>query len=1459
MPNKPANSSRASLRNRPSVLSTFAKGSTREVVFYVNGVRVALDNPDPALMLVDYLRSPEVGLTGTKIGCKEGGCGGCTVLRSEYDPKLKKVVHMASNSCLRPLPTVDGASFTTVEGMGSTKTRLNPVQYGIAAGNGSQCGFCTPGMVMSMCSLLVENPKPSLRDVEDALDGNLCRCTGYRPILEAFGRFAGRKPSEAQPMIRSEAGFEPFTGEYAPSPVLEPTFRPSGKNGKSALTPPAFPKELIERARHPKKMFAEGSGVHWCRPLTLADALRLKNDAGSKGIYVQGSTSAGIFGTLIKPGTVLVDIAGIPELQGVGFRSGGALLHIGGAATITQVLRLVGTASSQRKGPPQRILTAMHDILKQVANRHIRNLGSVTGNLTLVRKHAGTSEPFPSDVFTTLAALGAILTAASASWKKPKSFPLDEYVSEKLPADFMLTGISVPLPRNDSPEWYQVYKVARRSQNSHSLVNAGLRVRLDHQNQMAAGSATFIFGGISDRPVRARETETWMEGKPWTEETLRGVLPVLQKEIHRHLAELPNVGVPAAYRQSLAENLFYKFFVHVALNVAPREVSKEVQAAGHAWEVPLSRGQEHYQVFPDEAPVSEPIVKLTAFTQASGEAKYTQDLPAPPRTLHGAFAVSTQALAAFEFHPSLDKAIARLKKEFPGVRDVITARDIPNPKNNIIGIGSDDPVFAPGQVTASGQPLALVLAETDLTAIAAALYLQQHCVRYQSKTPVLTIAAALALPNKQGIFEEAPPTASFLTYIQTLERPHSDQEWLKDPSHLEPGTRVVSGRQRTGAQAHFYMETQAVLAIPGESGAITVHAGTQDPNTLQNSVAQVLSIPTNAVTIGVGLVGGAFGGKTTRVPFVGVPAALAAMKHQLPVRLVLPRKTDTGMIGKRHPLDGLYHAMFTNNGLVKGYRANCYVDAGNTYDCTFFVLDEMQLNGDGAYQIPTYSTEIIACRTNQASNTAVRSFGVTQVSMVREDAMEHVAFALGMLPEDVREKNLYRTGTATEFDETPYGEDLKDCDVRGLWSFMRKSSDFDAREREIREFNGKNVWRKRGISMVPLKYGIGYSRRMLNQGRAIVNVYQNDGSMLLLHGGVEMGQGIHTKMAQLLAHALNVPLNLIRVAESNTRAVGNAMSTGASTGADLNGGAVNKAGKLLRKRLEDMCLELREKHGEQFCIDNGIDYWRYKEGWQAQVTVKGSTSPSLMWINVVSQAFDQRVDLTSEAFYKTPHLKDVSGKYPHGRPYLYYTYGVACSEVEIDVLTGQSMVLRADVLYENAKSLNAALDIGQVQGGFVQGIGNMTCEQVFTDDAGRLLSYGTWEYKPPFTLNIPRDFRVTLLRRAPLVQQREGIVDPEALEEGTAGHGKVLGRSAVQSSRTSGEPPFVMATSVFFAIKHAILSARRDRGEDGWFELDAPATVQVIQQACLVQPDSLSLRPDAKASAAQHVKASSTR
>jgi xanthine dehydrogenase/oxidase len=359
--------------------------------------------------------------------------------------------------------------------------------------------------------------------------------------------------------------------------------------------------------------------------------------------------------------------------------------------------------------------------------------------------------------------------------------------------------------------------------------------------------------------------------------------------------------------------------------------------------------------------------------------------------------------------------------------------------------------------------------------------------------------------------------------------------------------------------------------------------------------------------------------------------------------------------------------------------------------------------------------------------------------------------------------------------------------------------------------------------MMPLKYGLGYNLGFLQQGSALIEAYVGDGTVLVHHGGVEMGQGMMTKMAQVAAYALNLPLALIEMTPMNTNIVPNATGTGATSSSDINGGAILEAGDQLRKRLEAFCDQCQEWFGVQWCIDNGINYWNYDNGWQAEVLVKGKTKPSMMWLNVLSQAYQYRVDLSGQALYKTPGLGDLDDK-----QFYDYTYSAACSEVEIDVLTGETTILRADICYDMGKSMNPAIDIGQIEGAFVMGIGNVLSEELVYqpngEQRGALNTTNTWQYKPPASTTIPLDLRVEIFPRNAASEVRE---DPNLL----------------LSSKGVGEPPCVLAASVHSAVKQAVLAARKDRGHEDWFSLRSPATVERVREACLVEPGDLNLKP----------------
>jgi len=889
------------------------------------------------------------------------------------------------------------------------------------------------------------------------------------------------------------------------------------------------------------------------------------------------------------------------------------------------------------------------------------------------------------------------------------------------------------------------------------------------------------------------------------------VLPVLEREVAAHIRDYDGTEfLPRGYRASLCRTLFYKFYVHVA-EARGAPVSPAVASAGRLEERPLTRGTEVTDVYPQERPVGMPILKDTAFLQATGEAMYTDDLPLPPNGLAASYVLSGIARGRFRWREgsaaaALDAVAARVS----GVVDLVTIDDVPiltaeqlpegkdplRRPNNLIGMGGDDPVFAQdGEILSWGQPIALVLAEDMWAAQTAARILEEEHLCYEAEAPILEIEQALAEPDHAGVFQDLPT----LDHIPSITRAGSDSAWLDHPETPLPGGALLRGVQRTEAQAQFYLEVQNCMVVPGEGDDLVIYASTQQPAGLQQYAASILGLSTANIQVYVRRLGGGFGGKQSRPYMLSTATAVAARKARRPVKLVLTRNQDMATIGKRHPFRGTFAVSYTPEGQIQGMRLDMVSNGGFTYDASFPVMDLAQQNGDGCYFVPTYRTTGAVARTNLASNTGMRGFGTIQAVLAVEEAIERVAHATGMLPEDVRRRNMYQTATGTSWQQTHFAQDLKYCNAITLYDQLRTHCEFDRRQAEITAWNEKSRWKKRGISLMPLKYGVGYQPRTLEQGSAYVSIYAADGTVLVQHGGIEMGQGINTKMTQIAAQELGIPMSLIRVGDTWTGAAPNSEPTAASSGSDLFGSAVKAACQVLRARLLE------------YCEYSGTDPW------PADVAAP--------WRKVVAGAFGARVDLQAEATYKTPWIGSVGGSQPYGRAFLYFVYSAACSEVEVDVLTGETTLLRTDILFDNGQSLNPCLDIGQIEGGFLQGAGMMLTEQMMYTSDGALYSDGTWDYKPPGTKSVPLVFNVRLHQT-----QRYHPVT-----------GLPLDYASVNGSKGIGEPPLVLAATVYFAVKHAIMAARRDRGDAAWPEITVPATVGRVQDAVGITDDTLRL------------------
>lgn len=1436
----------ASTRARPAK-------QTNTLVFWVNDRKHVVENPDPRMLLLDYLRSGEVGLTGTKKVCAQGGCGACTVTLSRWNPRTQKVEQTAINSCLRPLCAVDGMAITTVEGVGSIATALSPVQYQVAIDNGSQCGYCTPGWVMSMHSYLVANPdaQPTQAEIEALFDGNLCRCTGFRPILYAMRHFAadwsavdehGSMKCRPWPTYDAKTGkgLIPLRNEREPNPITNLPHRP------------------------PAPLHVRHRDYEWRRVLSLAELEQLiRANPGPEPLrMVVGNTSIGIYGEPAQdvcygPPLTRVDIADIPELHGRAVEPEG--LVVGAATTYSEFLRFLADVTT-RATPAQRSgLAAIHYMAQRTAGRIVRDAASLGGNTMIVVQHVDVGVPFPSDMFTALCMMGASVEVTCPAWGAKRRLGMLEF-AEAWRADAGLHAGAILLryniPWTAPRELARTFKVALREINAHSIVNAGLRVRFGDDGAVAA--AQVVYGGIGPIAFHVEALERWLIGRRWDADLLAGGLRLVRDAVwaqivatRARMATIPDEGFTDAYRAHLTESFFYQFFVWVAEQIDPAIIPAPLRSAG-AWPQtrPVSRGTQSYEPYPDEYPVNLPYIKAEAFIQATGEAVYTHDELLPRNGVEGAPVLSIQPLANFAFTlpgggatVDADQLAAHLREHEVDFVDLVTAKDIPG-ANDQSYQGPSDPLICSGQTTACGQVLAIVVARTAQAAINIAYRIQQQCVAY---SPVID---ERGLPRQPLLsLEQAIAAESFLITdnVWGVRRKGTTLGWAKPDAASDEALvewqgrhvrcKVVHGEQSSRCpQMHFYLETQSSVAIPNDNGDITVISSTQNPDTILGAVTSALALGSNRVDVRIRRVGGGYGGKGPRSPWAAANAAVAAVKLRRPVKLAMTREADSALFGHENPLYGRYaFAIGTgeddpdNRGMLMGLDIHYFMDAGNTADCSPVVMDCTLLRADNGYYVPNYETKGMVCLTNLISNTSFRSLDAISGIVILEDGLEAAAHAIGMLPEDVREKNLYQLG-----DFTPYGQVLQYCYLKDVWRYTKRKANFDRRLEAVREFNRNNRWRKRGISMMPIKYGMGFNATFLERGDALVDIYDGDGTVIVRHGGCEIGQGLNTQVMQLVAEALNIPVYMIQVGTTSTRVIPNPISTGASTGSAFNGGAAQKAAQRLRERLEAFCVEQLDTKGRDYCTQNHLDFWNYDTGWNTLYEV-GEGKQALLWSAIVKAANMDRVNLSTQAQHnETGGSRSDANLQFHPKTseavqnFVGFTYSAACTEVEVDILTGETTILRTDLIYDMGKSINPATDVGQIEGGFVQGIGRVLVENVAWQPDGPQRGINntpnTWGYKIPATTTVPLELHVDLYPRERSAEVPE---NPNLL----------------LSAKEVGEPPLCLAATVYFAVKHAILDSRTERGKPGWFRLDMPCTVQVIRTACEVDIAELNLAP----------------
>jgi xanthine dehydrogenase large subunit len=695
----------------------------------------------------------------------------------------------------------------------------------------------------------------------------------------------------------------------------------------------------------------------------------------------------------------------------------------------------------------------------------------------------------------------------------------------------------------------------------------------------------------------------------------------------------------------------------------------------------------------------------------------------------------------------------------PGVLTVLTAADVPG-ENDTGPARHDEPLF-PREICFAGQAVAWVVGETEEAARAAA---GAVAVQYEVLPAILAIEDAIA-------------AGSFLTDGDRLRTGDAEAAIREAPHRLE-------GELRIGGQEHFYLETNAALAYRDDDGGLMVHSSTQHPSETQEIVARVLGVPKNGVVVQCLRMGGAFGGKEVQANAWAAIAALASTKIGRPVRVRLTRRQDMVLTGKRHPFLARFRVGFADDGALLGAAIALFSDGGWSLDLSFPVLGRAMFHTDNCYRVPHMDVVGRVCRTNHVSHTAFRGFGGPQGMLVIEEILDRVARARGLPPHVVRARNFYRQG-----DRTHYGQEVRHPErIARIWSELQATSDFAARWDAVAVFNAASPHVKRGLAMTPVKFGISFTTTFFNQAGALVLVYR-DGSVQVNHGGTEMGQGLHTKVQQVAADGLGLPLSSIRLMPTRTDKVPNTSATAASSGSDLNGAAVRDACDQIRERLAGIAAACFGVTPAEVVFADGRVY--------PQAVPEGG----LPFATIVNEAYLARLPLFAAGYYRTPGIT-FDWKTGQGTPFHYFAYGAAVSEVEVDGFTGQYRLLRTDILHDVGDSLSPLVDRGQVEGGFVQGVGWLTTEELVWNADGVFVSHGASTYKLPTLGECPPDLRVAFLDRA----REPGVI-----------HG----------SKAVGEPPLMLAISVREALRAAVAAF----GTGGVVELGSPATPEAVYWA----------------------------
>ncbi|CAM9230194.1 unnamed protein product, partial [Ectocarpus fasciculatus] len=1389
--------------------------------FYLNGDLVTITQPfPPSLLLLDYLLN-ETPYTGTKYGCGEGGCGACSVL-IKGNKRLEDEFRVI-NACLRPLAACHGLHIITVEGLphdNETELELptsstgaaenlrfappgtvNKVAYTIAANGGTQCGFCTPGFTMSLNSSCGDCPQTEevLGDIEDIYSGHICRCTGYRGLL-----LAAKK--ELLPASNRQ-----LTHELSETPdnVIDVEANSYSMGSIHILHPP-----------HPTPMVELNGSKKWFNADTWDRAKELVADAIAANVsykLVRGNTSAGVYkdeewlnvDRFINLNHIATTSAPV-EITDRGLR-------LSPECTINNLTSFI---SNHREKYIES--EALLSLLRRVAGNQVRNAGTVFGSISMAIKHG-----FLSDTFLGLVTGNTTVLVdfyENNTWsERPGALLFDLTTWQN--QHFIIRSVVLPLRVIESSDLFvHCFKVARRLQNAHSLVNLGCRVeRVDGIWKSTLFLGNFLTTGY----LRLRSDDNEAD-----EDTdLDGERVVSAHRIGRIFDDIVNMDRDSLQsRVSIAAGLFLKTilrFLHERRAITLTDLESITSNVYGEKRLSYAHGKQAYRVNEMSFPVSEPMIKTTAVHQAMGSTKYTRTKQVPEGGVHATFFLSTKATGLLLWNEAEVArfsyvAADRIFREY-GIRiddsnfSLFRAIDLrgPNPQGyyptndaNLLSSSSyqsfHEFLLADVEVVYYGQPIGILATPFQWCTEYLVKLLDRGdfgLVSYGSSySPVLTLDGPSAIPVTSRVpgtneISSVMVNRRFNTVDQgDSEPPRIDFDEYRNDSHV-----VVEGMHEVGSQYHFYMETQC--ATPQLQMVVT--ASTQSTISVSESCSSVLTkicgghSPYKDVVVKVPSLGGGFGGKEPQSKLVAIAATFVAHKLNKPCKFVLDRTTDMKMIGKRHPYRGIYKiAAERATGKICAMSMQYQSDAGVSYDCSLPVMDLSLLSAFNAYHIEKFVCRGDCFFTNRPTSTAFRSFGVIQAHQITEAAISHLCRVIctgGLNSFSVRKINFFewrpRDTDDAQLAPTPFGQPVRTCNMDGVWASLsrRLCEKFRLTSQEsvrpVSDFNQKHKYIKQGFSMLPLMYGISFTSISMNVMLATMTV-RADGLVHIQSLGVEMGQGLETKLLQIASAALGIKTHRIRVdsmdgnnvstvpsPEEQARGHNSYPGTGASTGTDLNGRAIMALKPEWERKLISFCGD-RGLQGDPFVV---VDE---------------------NWVDFVAWLLDGSDKITLRAEYDMDNLlTSMNGKIEQGSPFYYFNYAAAMTRVQLDCLTGEWNILDADIVYDAGFSINSAIDIGQIEGGFMQGVGFVSSEEVqyvlnpADIDHGKLISDGTWTYKPPSTTEFPEQLNIFLA-----VRFRDKSVNQDDM----------LDSFGVYSSKTTGEPPLVLGNTLFFALENCI-------------------------------------------------------